>query len=142
MIGQAQRVVWPGGEHSFCFAIGELRALEQRLDAGVAVVLLRLLKGEFKLDDVVETLRLGLQGGGMSEKQAMKTIERAFPVANLYELSVTSARVLTMFISWPTGQGEDVPEEPAEGKTTATPTTGQSSPTDEPDGPAMSGPLQ
>jgi len=141
MIGQAVRIIWPGGEHEFCFAIGELRALEQRLDAGVAVVLLRLMKGEFKIDDVVETLRIGLQGGGLTERQAMRVIEKAFPSANIFELSLTAARVLAMFISWPTGKDDDKPEEDKPGEPMAAQAENPS-PTAKPDGQDMSVPLQ
>ena len=110
MIGQSQRVVWPGGEHDFCFAIGQLRALEQRCDAGVAVILTRLIGGQFKVDDIHETLRLGLEGAGMSSRDAVRLIESAYPQANLFDLSVAATRVLAAFISWPTDKGEDVPE--------------------------------
>lgn len=141
MIGSAIKIVWPGGEHSFCFDIGHLRALEQRLDAGVTVVLLRLINGQFKVDDVIETLRLGLQGGGMEEKVATKIIFDAFPTANLYELSHTAARMLAMFISWPTGKDADVAEEPNPGEAEAA-TSENLSPTGESAGQDSSAPLQ
>lgn len=140
MIGQKVKLVWPGGEHDFCFDIGHLRALEQRLDTGVAVVLLRLLKTEFKTDDIIETLRLGLQGAGMDEKAAVKTIHDSFPHANLYELAVTAARVLAMFVSWPTGKGEDEPEK--EDDKGEAPAASNLSGTAEPDGQPTSAPLQ
>lgn len=140
MIGSFQKVVWPGGEHEFRFAIGELRALEQRLDCGVAVVLTRLLSGQFKIDDVFETLRLGLQGAGMTEQQAIRTIEKAYPQANVFELSVTAARVLSMFLSWKTGKEAD---DPLEGEATAATMESQSPfPTGEPVGRDTSEPLQ
>lgn len=138
MIGQAQRLVWPGGEHEFCLAIGELRALEQRCDAGVAQVLLRLLNGQFRIDDVIEVLRLGLQGAGMTERQALKLIERSYAQANLYDLSIIAAKVLSMFISWPVGKLED---DPSQGEALAA-ANASPSPMVEPDGPAMSAPLQ
>lgn len=140
MIGQAQRIVWPGGEHEFCFAIGELRALEQRCDAGVAQVLLRLMNGQFKVDDVVETLRIGLQGAGLTERQALRLIDKSYSGANLYELSVIATKVLAMFISWPTGKGEDAPQV-GEGEAAPAPSSSRS-PTDEPGGPLTSAPLQ
>ena len=139
MIGQAQRVVWAGGEHDFLFDIGHLRALEQRLDAGVAVVLLRLLNGTWKVDDVLETLRLGMQGSGMAEKDALKALQIAYPTANLYELSVVAAKVLTMFVAWPTGRGEDEPEESKPGEAQ---TSTNRSETGEPVGPDTSASLQ
>lgn len=141
MIGQKQRIVWPGGEHDFCFHIGELRALEQRLGSGVAVVLARLFSTQFKIDDIHETLRLGLQGGGMSEREAVATIERSYPMANLVDLSVTASRVLAMFVSWPTGEEADDPSGEATAATTSQATSSPSQ-TDASAGPGSSAPLQ
>lgn len=122
MIGQSHRLIWAGGEHDFRLDIGHLRALEQRLDAGAGVILKRLMRGDWKVDDIIETLRIGLQGAGMEEREALKVIDRAFPTANLYELSVVAAHVLAQFISWRTGKDEDAPEdEPGETKAATTP---------------------
>ena len=138
MIGQAQKLVWAGGEHYFLFDIGHLRALEKSLDAGVAPILLRLLNGTWGVNDVLETLRLGMQGGGMLEKDALRAIESAYPSSNLYELSVTAARILTMFVAWPTGKGEDEPKDDPSGEAKAA----SSSETARPDGQPSSAPLQ
>ena len=75
----------------------------------------------------------------MLESDALRAINSAYPQANLYELSVVAARVLTMFVAWPTGKDEDVPEEdkPGEAKT---PTS--RSETSEPAGPDLSASLQ
>ena len=70
MIGQARTLVWAGGEHSFCFRIGELRALEQRRDCGIGILIKRMLSVEWYVDDILEVLRLGLIGGGLSDKDA------------------------------------------------------------------------
>jgi len=138
MIGKGERVIWAGGEHEFRFAIGELRALEKSCDAGVATILTRLLSTQFKVDDIIEVLRIGLQGGGMSQEEAMRTIEKAYPHANLYELCMTACGVLSMFITWKTGKGEDEAEK---GEAKA-PTTESPSTTDEPVGRDTSAPLQ
>lgn len=141
MIGQAQRIIWPGGEHEFCFAIGELRALEQQCDAGCMVIFKRLAEGQFKVDDVIATIRLGLRGAGMSERDAMALIDRTLAgEANLYELSTTAARVLAMFIAWPTDKGEDQPGK-ADAATTGKMSEGLSG-MGGPAGPTTSPPLQ
>jgi hypothetical protein len=105
----AETIVWPGGEHDFRLGIGELRAIEQRSDAGSSVVMMRLLTGQFKIDDVFSTLRIGLVGGGMSETEAKKTVEAALDVASPYKLSVTAADVLRRFVMW--DDGDDQPGE-------------------------------
>ena len=123
----AETKVWPGGEHPFRLGIGELRALEQRCDAGCAVVLMRLLGTSWKIDDVLSPLRLGLIGGGMAAPEAQRTLDSALEVASLYALAVYAADVLRCFIMW---DGDDQPGEEVAGTATS-PTRSQ---TDEPDG--------
>lgn len=110
----AEEIVWAGGEHAFRLGIGELRAIENKCDAGCAVVLMRLLSSAWKIDDVIGPLRLGLIGGGMSEREAQKTIEAALDIASPYALAVPAADVLRRFIMWET---PDQPGEPEAGTT-------------------------
>jgi tail tube GTA-gp10-like protein len=139
MIGEPTRIVWAGGEHDFCLDIGSLRALEQRAEAGVAVIMVRLMRGEFKIDDVIDTIRLALQcGSKLTDREAMQVIEKAFPSANLFDLSALAARVLALYISWHIEPGEDEP-----GESKAAPNGSESrSETARPDGQATSVPLQ
>ncbi|MBB3396877.1 gene transfer agent family protein [Rhizobium sp. BK060] len=106
----AEEVTWPGGEHSFRLGIGELRAIEQRSDAGCAVVMMRLLSSQFKIDDVIQPIRLGLIGGGMDERAAQKVIESALDVASPYALAVTAADIMRRFIMW------EMDDQPGEAK--------------------------
>lgn len=126
----AETIVWPGGEHPFRLGIGELRAIEQRCDAGCVAVLMRLLGQVWKIDDVLSPIRLGLVGGGMEEKAAQKSIDDALAVASPYALSVTAADILRRFVMW---EGEDQPGEADAG---AESRNGNRSRTDEPDGQA------
>ncbi|MBB2818992.1 gene transfer agent family protein [Rhizobium phaseoli] len=98
----AEQIVWAGGEHSFRLGIGELRAIEQRSDAGCAVVLMRLLSSQFKIDDVIQPIRLGLIGGGMQERDAQKVLDSALDIASPYALAVPAADILRRFIMWET----------------------------------------
>lgn len=54
------RLTWIGGEHDFALDIGALRALQASCDAGPEQILQRLRKGEWRVDDVIEPIRLGL----------------------------------------------------------------------------------
>lgn len=130
MKSSAETIVWPAGEHDFRLGIGELRGIEQRCDAGCAAVMLRLLSSQWKIDDVVATLRLGLIGGGMTERDAQKTLDAAFEVASPYTLAVTAADVIRRFILW---DGEDQPKGEAEAETEQA-TGAPLSATDAPDG--------
>jgi hypothetical protein len=106
----SENIVWPGGEHEFLLGIGQLRAIEQRSDAGCAVVMMRLLTSQWKIDDVIAPIRLGLVGGGMSEHEAQKAVDAALEIASPYTLAVTSAEVIRRFIMW---DGDDQPGEAA-----------------------------
>ena len=137
MHGQSKTLVWPGGEHEFLLDIGALRAIEERCKAGVSVVYERLLNGEWYVDDIIQPLRLGLIGGGLTDRQAKALIESSYDVANYYALAIPAAVVLGYFITWRTGPDEDDPVGEREGSGT---TNGSDhSRTDEPAGQVSSG---
>jgi hypothetical protein len=69
-------LTWAGGQHDFALPIELLRALENRCDAGPAWVLARLSNGQWRVDDVVSTIRLGLEGGGVDKDDARKLVKR------------------------------------------------------------------
>ncbi len=96
----AEEITWAGGANQFRLAIGELRTIEQRCDAGVAVVMMRLLGQQWKVDDVIQPILLGLIGAGMAEPDAKRAIEKAHSTANMYALAITSAAILQKFIMW------------------------------------------
>ena len=114
----AEEINWPGGEHKFFLGIGELRAIEQRCEAGCFVVMMRLLSSQCKIDDILAPIRIGLIGGGMSEKDAQQALERALDTASPYTLTVTAARVIKAFLMW---DGDDQPGEAKAGTETTDP---------------------
>lgn len=65
-------LTWAGGEHTFNLDIELLRALQQRCDAGPAWVLHRLQNSMWHVDDVLATISLGLEGGGLSKDEARR----------------------------------------------------------------------
>lgn len=136
MHGQAKSILWPGGEHDFLLDIGALRAIEDRCKAGISVVYNRLLMNEWYVDDIIQPLRLGLMGGGLTDRQAKAVIDSAYDVANYYALAVPAAAVLGYFITWQTGPEADDPVGEANGSETSNGST--RSPTVSPDGPATS----
>lgn len=69
-------LAWADGEYTFRFGLGEIRELQELCDAGPFVILQRLIRGEWKVDDIREPLRLGLIGGGMAPPAALKLVKR------------------------------------------------------------------
>lgn len=126
----ALTLVWPGGEDSFRLNIATLRAIEQRSNAGLAVILTRLLSGTWYLDDVYSVIRLGLIGGGMSEKDAQLKMELALETHSLYALTIVAAHILQHFIMWE--EHDDQPGELQEVQ--ENPISENPSQTEEPDG--------
>lgn len=69
-------IAWAGGEHEFCISkVGHILALERTCDAGLGVISARLETGQWRLNDIRETIRLGLIGAGMSPTDAMSLVQ-------------------------------------------------------------------
>lgn len=68
-------IVWDNGEDEFCIAkVGSILSLEEKCNAGIAEILRRLETGTWRLNDVRETIRFGLIGGGMTPDKAMMAV--------------------------------------------------------------------
>ena len=68
------RLVFFGEERPFRLAIGQLRALQEACKAGPMTIFRRLVSGEYFVDDIRETIRLGLIGGGATDKDAFRIV--------------------------------------------------------------------
>lgn len=69
-------LTWAAGESTFLLTIDLLRALQDRCDAGPSFILSRLISGEWRVDDIVSTIRLALEGGGLDKEAARKLVKR------------------------------------------------------------------
>lgn len=88
-------ITWAAGEHAFLLGIEQLRALQSKCDAGPAWVLARLASQQWMVDDVVETIRLGLEGGGKSKDEA-RTLVKNFVEDRPLTESLETARTVLM----------------------------------------------
>jgi hypothetical protein len=68
-------LTWGGDLRSFRLGIDELLALQDKRDAGPQEIANRLRSQDWWVQDVHETLRLGLIGGGMEAKQAQRLVD-------------------------------------------------------------------
>lgn len=87
-------LTWAGGEHTFLLDIDRLRALQDKCDAGPAFILHRLSTQRWHVDDIVSTIRLGLEGGGLSKEEAAKLVRKHIEDAPLAEFVMTAQAVL------------------------------------------------
>lgn len=105
----ARSLIWPGGEHAFALRMGEWRALQEKCDAGPEEVFNRIRLGRWRLDDLVETIRLGLVGGGMPAEDARKLVLQLFDLHPPIEFKMTAHAILGLFLI---GPGDDQPKKP------------------------------
>lgn len=108
----ARDITWAGGEHSFDLRIEHLRALQDLCDAGPQWILERLGSGRWMVDDIVSTIRLGLEGGGVSKEDARKLVKKHVEDRPL-TLSVVTARAILMLALY--GDPDDQPGEAVAG---------------------------
>ena len=87
-------LTWAGGEHEFKLTIDLLRALQEKCDAGPAFILQRLATQRWHVDDVVSTIRLGLEGGGMEKEAARKLVNKVLDERPIAELVMTAQAIL------------------------------------------------
>lgn len=82
-------LVWAGDERTFRLGIAELLALQDKRASGPLEIEARLRFGTWRIEDIQETIRIGLLGAGVEAKSA-----RALVDANVREGRIT-ANVLT-----------------------------------------------
>lgn len=68
-------LTWAGDLRRFRLGIDELLALQDKLDAGPAEIAARLRSGTWRVQDVRETFRISLIGGGLEPKKALALID-------------------------------------------------------------------
>lgn len=79
------------GEKPLALDDNAILELERLSSMGIGAIYLRLVRMEFRLNDLIETLRLALIGGGMSPADAFQITNsyvRNRPIAESYPLAV------------------------------------------------------
>lgn len=69
-------IPWGDDEYTFRLAIKQLRQLQEVCDAGPPFIAARLRANQWRVDDIRETIRLGLIGGGMDQSQVLVKVIR------------------------------------------------------------------
>lgn len=114
-------IIWANGEDLFCLGkVGLILDLEDKCkSSGLSVIMARLESGTWYLNDVRETIRLGLIGGGMKPEAAMAAVHHHVDPPNPLAHSVLVAYEVIKSVIF--GIPEDDPvgkEMPAEAKKT------------------------
>ena len=64
-------LAWGDGEYKFRLGIGEVRELQEKTSCGPYFLLGRVDGGQWFIDDLRETIRIGLIGGGLEPVKAL-----------------------------------------------------------------------
>lgn len=134
-------IAWGDGEHVFNIAkIGQLLELEEKCGVGVAEVFNRLREGRWRFNDVRETVRLGLIGGGMTPVKALaltKTYTDERPLAESHPVAMTI--LMAAIVGVP---GEEVGKKKPEEAKAETPPSGSPAPASTEEGLSSAGRLE
>lgn len=106
-------LTWAGGEHEFKLTIDLLRALQDKCDAGPQFILERLASRRWLVNDITETIRFGLEGGGIHKEIARKLV-REYVEDRPLTGSVMLAQAILMSALF--GSEEDMPGEQTAGE--------------------------
>lgn len=113
-------LTWGDGEHTFRLPIAQLLELQEKTDAGPLELFLRIHSGRWRVQDLRETIRLGLVGGGMKPAEAVALVRRYVDDRPLAESVPVALEVIQAAIAGP--------EDAAPGKAGAAMETGASPP--------------
>lgn len=90
------------GEYSLLLRLDEIRALQDALgDVGFGTIYRRTFTHDFKIDDLVEVIRLGLIGGdndmspAVAKRKAMSAAT-AMPIGDLWQIAIAALKASYM----------------------------------------------
>lgn len=105
------------GEYDLCLKIGQLIELQEKTNAGPYVLANRLMNGTWMVEDVIETIRLGLIGGGLDPRSAYSLVTRYIVEGSIFQYSgLAGELVLASILGVPDEQpdgNEDADPQPA-----------------------------
>lgn len=107
-------------EYELCLNIGALIKLSKARECGPPIIMTRLGEGAWFVDDVRDTIRFALEGGGMPPAAAKKFAEKAVQSGYLSQYQVIAFEALYAAI---VGVPEDLPEDNNDSGEQEAPTT-------------------
>jgi hypothetical protein len=84
------------GEHAFAFSLPLLKELESSTGLGTGELFRRVARGEYRIAEIIETIRIALIGGGLPPKRAAELVATYGPPARpLIEAQVLCVEIVT-----------------------------------------------
>lgn len=105
-------LVFAGDQRAFRLGIAELIALQDKRNSGPLEIAMRLQSGTWRVEDVIETIRIGLLGAGSEGKAARELVEANIRPPDIAVHVLTALAILLAAI-------QGVPDDPV-GKDEAT----------------------
>jgi hypothetical protein len=94
-------------EYPLQLMIKHLRDLQADLNSGPSAILARLQTGAWMVDDIIEPIRHGLRGGGMSDAQAKALVNRYVVDGALIQYQPVALKVILAALI---GNEDDMPD--------------------------------
>ena len=88
------RLFFGDGEYDFKLTIQAISALQVKCQSGIGQIYTRVISGQFYSQDLLETVRHGLIGGGMAPKPAHDLIEAYSDVVPLEDWQDIATSIL------------------------------------------------
>lgn len=88
-------ITFGDGDHTFRLAIGQWLELQDKTGAGPLQLYTRLLDRSWRIEDLRETVRLGLVGGGTAPGEALKLVARYVDDRPLLEAVPVALAIIT-----------------------------------------------
>ena len=127
------RAAFAGQDRTFRLRLGEIAELERCAGTGIGEIMMRLASHRFKQADIRDTVRLGLEGGGLPEPEATVLVMRYVDEEPLGEHLQLAADILSAAVS-------GVPETPGKAEEARTSDPATSPPSTVPAPPSGYGP--
>lgn len=99
------------GEYDLCLKIGQLIELQEKTGVGPYILAQRLVDGSFRVQDVIETIRLALIGGGLDPRSAYTLTSRYLVEGSLFTYVQPASEVVFAALM---GVPDELPEVDAE----------------------------
>lgn len=102
------------GMHRFRLALGQLEELQEKTDCGPEELYHRIALGTWKVQDLIQTIRLGLMGGGMDAMTSLALVSRYVDSGSLVSVKPLVQSILGAALLGAPDEDEHVGEDPAE----------------------------
>lgn len=112
---------WADDEYTFKLRLTGIEELQEKCNAGLGLIANRVMSGEFFIQDIYHTIRIGLIGGGLTPVNAKKLVDRYVDGQPITPLdndnnNYQTAKMILSAAYFGVRDEEEEPVEPDEGK--------------------------